>query len=93
MSEAEISALELDPHVVAVVVGIDRKFNFRKLSIAANYIHVQKAKFIATNPDFVLPTSTEDRFFPGNGSLVAAVQNATMVTPFLIGKPQPTMFE
>lgn len=48
------------------------------------------ATHVATNTDATLPT--ERGMAPGNGSLVAAVVNATGVTPRSTGKPQPEIF-
>jgi len=41
----------LDPNVRAVVVGLDTKFTYAKLSVASLYIQTAGAKFIATNDD------------------------------------------
>src|SRR4029078_1887044 len=49
------------------------------------------AHFIATNRDPVYPTERALR--PGAGSLVAAVEAASGVTPVSIGKPEPYLFE
>lgn len=49
------------------------------------------ARYIASNLDSTLPT--ERGFMIGNGSMVAAVSNATGVVPDAPGKPKPTMFE
>src|SRR5262249_57141768 len=46
-------------------------------------------RFVATTPDRSLPT--EAGLVPGAGSLLALLQAATDVAPFVIGKPAPTM--
>ncbi len=71
-------------YVDAVVVGLDRSFNFEKLR-KANYLIRNGAKFIATNPDKTFPM--ENRIDPGAGSLVAAVSAASEKKPIVIGKP------
>ncbi|MDT3415881.1 4-nitrophenyl phosphatase [Brevibacillus aydinogluensis] len=68
-----------------VVVGIDRSFDYAKLTTAARAIR-QGANLIATNADAALPT--EQGLFPGNGSLVAAVSTASGVKPVVVGKPE-----
>ena len=49
------------------------------------------ARFIATNADTRYPTA--EGFLPGAGSIVAALATATGVTPEVIGKPSPAMFQ
>jgi 4-nitrophenyl phosphatase len=78
--------LEDADYVDAVVVGLDRSFNFEKLR-KANYLIRNGAKFIATNPDKTFPM--ENRIDPGAGSLVAAVSAASEKKPIVIGKPSP----
>jgi HAD superfamily hydrolase (TIGR01450 family) len=49
------------------------------------------ARFIATNRDPVYPTERAVR--PGAGSIVAAIEAASGVTPVSIGKPEPYLLE
>lgn len=84
MALLEYGWLVDDEKVDAVVVGLDRNFNFEKLK-KANFLIRNGAKFIATNPDKTFPS--EDRIDPGAGSLVAAVSAATGKRPIVIGKP------
>jgi 4-nitrophenyl phosphatase len=74
----------------AVVMGLDRTAQYDDLAAAVWYITQQEAQFVATNPDATLPT--ERGPMPGAGALVAAVQAATNVTPLVIGKPGPYLF-
>ncbi|UCC68955.1 MAG: HAD-IIA family hydrolase [Armatimonadota bacterium] len=67
-----------------VVVGMDRKFTYRKLHEAQQAIR-SGAKFIATNLDATYPV--EDNVIPGGGSIVVAVATAAQQEPLLIGKP------
>jgi len=69
-----------------VVVGMDRKFTYRKLHEAQQAI-LNGAKFIATNRDATYPI--EGNVIPGGGSIVAAVAAAAEREPLLIGKPSP----
>jgi len=68
-----------------VVVGMDRKFTYRKLHEAQQAV-LAGAKLIATNPDATYPVE-EGNVIPGGGSIVAAVATACEREPVLIGKP------
>jgi HAD superfamily hydrolase (TIGR01457 family) len=74
----------------AVVVGMDRDVNYRKLSGAFSAIR-SGARFVATNADTTFPI--EGGMLPGAGAIVAAVQAATSSAPTVIGKPNRPMFE
>lgn len=79
-----------DDNPVAVLHGHSPDNGWRQLSEAALAIQ-RGATYIASNLDSTLPM---DRgFMVGNGSMVAAVTNATGVTPQAAGKPGPAMFE
>jgi phosphoglycolate/pyridoxal phosphate phosphatase family enzyme len=69
-----------------VVVGMDRKFTYRKMYEAQQAIRAG-ATFIATNRDATYPV--EGNVIPGGGSVVAAVATAAEREPILIGKPSP----
>lgn len=72
-----------------VVVGLDRNFNYNKLSDAMEAIK-NGALFIATNADPTFPV--EDRLLPGCGVMVAALSECTGKQPdVVIGKPNPYM--
>jgi len=84
--EKEGIKISKDPHRVRyVVVGMDRKFNFRKLSLAYQAI-TMGAKFIATNPDVTYPT--ERTTIPGAGAIVRALEACTQRRPLILGKPE-----
>src|SRR5574340_1712195 len=68
----------------SVVVGMDRKFTYRKLFEAQQTVR-SGAKLIATNRDATYPV--EGNVIPGGGSIVAAVAVASECEPVLIGKP------
>ena len=74
----------------AVVVGLDPKIDYLRLTVATDCIRAG-ARFIATNRDAVYPTERAVR--PGAGSIVAAVEAASGVTPISIGKPEPYLLE
>jgi 4-nitrophenyl phosphatase len=74
----------------AVVVGLDPALTYLRLAAAADAIR-SGARFIATNRDPVYPMERGLR--PGAGSIVAAVEATTGVTPLSIGKPEPLLLE
>ena len=87
---AEVAGAGSVPRVDAVLVGVDFDFDERRLAAAAAAIRAG-AQFVATNADARYPTP--DGFRPGAGAMVDAVQAATGVSPLVIGKPEPAMFE
>lgn len=74
---------------VAVVQGYGPQIGWAELTEAAYAIEAG-ARYLATNLDATLPT--ERGMAVGNGSLVAAVVNATGVRPASSGKPEPGIF-
>lgn len=79
-----------DEEVDCVVVGLDRRFNYKKLCYAFQAVK-KGAMFIATNKDYTFPL--EDRIVPGGGSIVASLQWALNMEPLLIGKPSTFLLE
>ena len=73
-----------------VVCGLDRELSWHKLATATLNIRAG-AKFIGTNADTTLPT--ERGVTIGNGAILAALQAATGVTPTIIGKPEPIIYQ
>ena len=73
-----------------VVAGLDREFTYEKLARALDLL-MNGAGFIATNNDTMLPT--EHGFLPGAGSMVAAIQAASGVVPYVIGKPNKPIMD
>ena len=74
----------------AVVVGLDETLTYEKLKIAVSLV-MNDLPFFGTNPDVAIPTP--DGLHPGAGSILAAIESASGVSPKIIGKPQPTIFE
>lgn len=74
----------------AVIVGLDPDLDYRRLAIAMTAV-ASGGRLVATNADSRYPTPLG--FLPGAGSIVAALSVATGVTPQVIGKPAPAMFE
>lgn len=78
-----------DPgHVDAVVAGLHRDFDFRRLAMAARAIH-RGARLIGTNSDPTYPTPTG--LDPGGGAILAAIAVAGGVEPEIAGKPHEPM--
>jgi len=77
-----------DPEVDYVVVGLDRGFNYEKLTTAIRAVN-NGAQLVGPNPDTTLPM--EDGLCPGAGAFQAAISAATGVQPLIVGKPEPTM--
>jgi 4-nitrophenyl phosphatase len=73
-----------------VVCGKDETLTWDKLATATLNIRAG-AKFIGTNPDTTLPT--EHGITHGNGAILAALEVATGVTPTIIGKPEPIIYQ
>lgn len=73
-----------------VVVGMDRAINWEKLAQATLNIRAG-ARFIGTNPDTTFPS--ERGIVHGNGAILAALTAATEVSPVIIGKPEPLMYQ
>jgi len=80
----------LDRAYDAVVVGLDPQLDYARLAVAMTAV-AGGARLIATNADTRYPTAAG--FLPGAGSIVAALAIATGVTPEVIGKPAPAMFQ
>ena len=73
-----------------VCVGMDRAFNYSKLTRALRNI-MGGGLFLATNEDRTLPTPEGP--IPGAGSMVSAISGACGREPDLVvGKPNPLMF-
>src|SRR5439155_2828598 len=93
MTLAGLSVIPLESEHRAdyVVVGLDRTLTFAKLQRAFEEVRAG-ATFIATNKDPTYPME-EGREIPGGGSMVAALEYATGITPVAIGKPEPYTLE
>jgi len=68
-----------------VVMGMDRNFDFQKLTLAYQAI-IRGAKFLATNTDVTFPL--ERGTAPGAGAIVKALEACAGKVPLVLGKPQ-----
>jgi NagD protein len=71
-----------------VVLGETRSYSLQRITHAIRLIHAG-ARFIATNPDPVGPSSAG--LLPATGSVAALISKATGVEPYFVGKPNPLM--
>lgn len=75
---------------LAVAVGMDRAMTYEKLAKAALLIRAG-VPFIGTNPDLTFPTP--HGLVPGAGATLKYLEAATSVTPVMIGKPEPYLYQ
>ena len=73
-----------------VVAGFNRHVIYNELAMGALLVH-KGAAFIGTNPDPSFPSEIGP--LPGAGSLLAVIETATGVSPLIIGKPKPIIFQ
>lgn len=75
-------------HPDAVIAGLDPQLTYLRVAAAVDCIRAG-ARFIATNRDPVYPTERGIR--PGAGSVIAAIEVPSGVSPLVIGKPEPLL--
>lgn len=90
MSKEAIDGVAASGGVQAVVAGVDPQMSYLRIAAAADCVRAG-ALFIATNRDPVYPVELDLR--PGAGSIIAAIEVASGVTPVVIGKPEPLLME
>lgn len=78
-----------------VVVGEGPGLDFDSLTTGINLILKRGARLVVTNPDTSVDDTRGDehRVLPGGGALVAPFATACGVTPVVIGKPEPALYE
>lgn len=76
--------------VHTVVAAMDRHLTYEKLAQATLLIRAG-ATFVGTNPDRSFPTPVG--LVPGAGSILALLETASDVSPLIIGKPGPIMYQ
>lgn len=79
---------ELGDGIDGIVMGNDSELNFKKLEDACKLL-LNDIIYIATNPDWVCPTSFG--YVPDCGSVAEMLWRATGKRPHFIGKPRPEM--
>lgn len=78
------------PKADAVLVGLDRDFDYMKLNCAMNAVRAG-ALFVAINRDPLLPV--KEGLIPGCGAMVAAIEAASGISPEVVGKPEPMLLQ
>lgn len=87
-AEPELNSTDIWADIV--VSGLDRKLSWDKLATATLNIRAGAA-FYATNADTTLPTELGEVM--GNGGVLAALTAATGISPIVIGKPEPILYQ
>jgi NagD protein len=82
-------------HADVVVVGEGPGIDYESLTTGINLILGRGARLVATNPDTTVDGLRDGCriVLPGGGALVAPFAAATGVTPTVIGKPEPLLYE
>jgi phosphoglycolate/pyridoxal phosphate phosphatase family enzyme len=88
----ELERLEVDPEIVAVVCGLDRKLNYASLTYAHLCLtEIPGCAFLATNMDTTLPVPG-NRMLPGGGATMAGlICSAGRQPDDVVGKPSTFM--
>lgn len=84
------SGKALDDEVAVVLTGLDFHPSYLKYSLGMAYLR-RGAKFLATNIDSTLPNAGS--LFPGAGSTMAPLVQASGQEPLALGKPSQAMME
>ncbi len=80
----------VEDDVDCLCMGFDTELTFQKLEDACILLN-RGVDYVATNPDWVCPTSYG--FVPDCGSVSQMLFNATKRSPLFIGKPQSAMVD
>ena len=80
---------ELCDDIFGLVISNDTEITFKKLDDAARLLTEREVVYIATNPDWVCPTSYG--YVPDCGCFCEMLKRATGKEPLFIGKPEPQM--
>jgi NagD protein len=86
LHESGYTTTDRDPEYV--VLGETRTYSFERITRAIQLIDAG-ARFIATNPDPVGPSTAGP--LPATGAVAALISRATGVAPYFVGKPNPLM--
>lgn len=75
--------------IFGVLISNDNELTFKKLDDICRLLTKGVDAYIATNPDWVCPTSFG--YVPDCGSFAWMIEKATGKAPYFIGKPRPEM--
>lgn len=84
-----VTTTEPDDDIFGIVMGNDTELTFKKLDDICRLLTERELVYIATNPDWVCPTSYG--YVPDCGSVAEMIKRATGKLPVFIGKPKPDM--
>ncbi len=80
---------DIEDGIFGVIISNDNELNFKKLDDVCKLLTAGVDAYIATNPDWVCPTSFG--YVPDCGSFAWMIEKATGKMPYFIGKPRPEM--
>lgn len=80
----------VEPDIFGLIISNDQELNFKKLEDCCRLL-LNDIEYIATNPDWVCPTSFG--YVPDCGSFAEMIFRATGKKPHFIGKPRPEMIK
>ncbi len=89
LREYGLTVTEKLDEVDCVVMASDSELTFKKINDISYLLTVGNPRYIATNPDDVVPT--EYGVAPDCGSVCDMIYNATGKRPLVIGKPEAAM--
>lgn len=84
-----ITTTNIEDDIFGIVMGNDTELTFKKLDDVSRLLTERELVYIATNPDWVCPTSYG--YVPDCGSVAEMINRATGKSPMFIGKPKPEM--
>lgn len=88
-NEGIITTTEIEDDIFGIVMGNDTELTFKKLDDVCRLLTEREIVYIATNPDWVCPTSYG--YVPDCGAVAEMIKRATGKSPIFIGKPKPEM--
>lgn len=84
-----VTTTDIEDDVFGIVMGNDTELTFKKLDDVSRLLTERELVYIATNPDWVCPTSYG--YVPDCGAVAEMINRATGKSPIFIGKPKPEM--
>ena len=84
-----ITTADIEDDIFGIVMGNDTELTFKKLDDVSRLLTERELVYIATNPDWVCPTSYG--YVPDCGAVADMIKRATGKSPTFIGKPKPEM--
>ena len=98
MDISEFANIKIDKDVKAIVLGIHKKYDFRKMAILSAYLQ-NKTQFFVTNEDRIYSAGTNSgicgstRFIPDIGSILKSVETCQDDQKAVrVGKPECCAF-